>query len=122
MQRGQDCRTIGEKHEHSLVKPFLAKKSRELSGGELRIFEILLIIHSSADYVLIDEPFNGVSPIHIEDIKKTIKSQTKTKGFIITDHSYRNILDISDRIVLIHDQTLRQINDESELRHLGYTL
>lgn len=122
MQRGQDCRTIGEKREHPLVKPFLAKKSRKLSGGELRVFEILLIIHSSADYVLIDEPFNGVSPIYIEDIKKAIKSQTKTKVFIITDHSYRNILDISDRIVLMHDQALRQINDESELRHLGYTL
>lgn len=107
--------------EHPLVKPFLEKKSRELSGGELRVFEILLIIHSSAKYILIDEPFNGVSPIHVKEIKKAIKSQTGTKGFIITDHSYRNILDISDRIVLIHDQAIRQVKNEQELQYWGYT-
>ena len=50
-----------------------------------------------------------------------MKSQTATKGFIITDHSYRNILDIADRIVLIHDQVLRQVKEENELTYWGYT-
>ena len=108
-------------YEHPLVSPFLESKSGELSGGELRVFEILLIIHSSAKYILIDEPFNGVSPIYVEEIKKAIKSQTATKGFIITDHSYRNILDIADRIVLIHDQVLRHVKEENELTYWGYT-
>ncbi len=105
---------------HPLVSPFLDKKSRELSGGELRIFEVLLMIHSSARYVLIDEPFNGVSPLYIELIRKAIKSQTATKGFIITDHNYLNIMDVSDRIVLIHDGAVRQINGENDLREWGY--
>jgi len=45
------------------INPLLHKKNQELSGGEKRIVEILLIIHSNADFILLDEPFNGVSPI-----------------------------------------------------------
>ena len=73
-------------YEHPLISPFLGKRSRELSGGELRVLEVLLMLHSSSEYILIDEPFNGLSPLHVEYIKKAIRSRTDTKGFIITDH------------------------------------
>lgn len=104
---------------HPLINSFLSRKTKELSGGERRFFEILLIIHSPARYVLIDEPFNGVSPLYIDEIKSAIKIQASNKGFVITDHSYRNILDVADRIMLIRDGILRQI-DPLELRYWGY--
>lgn len=49
--------------ENEFVKPLLHKKNQNLSSGERRIVEILLIIHSKASFILLDEPFNGVSPI-----------------------------------------------------------
>ena len=97
------------------IKPMLGKKSNQLSGGEKRLLEILLIIHSNAKYVLIDEPFNGIAPIYKEVIKNLIKEQSKNKGFIITDHDYWNILDLSTRIILMHDGGTKEIKSTDEL-------
>lgn len=103
-----------------LIKPHLNKKSKQLSGGERRILEIFLIIFSNSKYILLDEPFNGVAPIHKEEIKKLIIEQSENKGFIITDHDYRNILDIATKIVLIHDGGTKEIKNNDELVRYGY--
>lgn len=105
---------------HELVVPILNKKSKELSGGERRLLEILLITHSESTYTLIDEPFNGIAPIYKKDIKALIKSQSKDKGFIITDHDYRNILDIATRLILVHDGGTKEIKSEKDLIKWGY--
>lgn len=105
---------------NDLIKSMLGKKTGQLSGGEKRLLEILLIIHSNARYTLIDEPFNGIAPIYKEDIKNLIKEQSKTKGFIITDHDYRNILDIATRIILIHDGGTKEIKERDDLEFWGY--
>ena len=106
--------------DNDLIKPMLCKKSNQLSGGEKRLLEILLIVHSNAKYILIDEPFNGIASIYKEEIKNLIKEQSKNKGFIITDHDYRNILDIATRIILIHDGGTKEINNQDELEYWGY--
>ena len=62
------------------VKPFLHRKSNELSGGERRMIEILLILNSRAEYILIDEPFNGVEPLYKEEIKNNIQKHSHTKA------------------------------------------
>ncbi len=59
--------------ENENVKPLLNKKNQDLSGGERRIIEILLIIHSNAKFILLDEPFNGVSPVVKDYIIEYIK-------------------------------------------------
>ena len=106
--------------EQELVKGMLGKKSSQLSGGEHRFLEILLIVHSISKYILLDEPFNGVAPIYKEIIKTQISQQSHDKGFIITDHDYRNILDISTRIVLMHDGGTKPIDDLVDLKRWGY--
>ena len=106
--------------DNDLIKPMLCKKSNQLSGGEKRLLEILLIVHSNAKYILIDEPFNGIAPIYKEKIKNLIKEQSKNKGFIITDHDYRNILDIATRIILVHDGGTKEIKNQNELEYWGY--
>ncbi|WP_044213685.1 ATP-binding cassette domain-containing protein [Flammeovirga sp. OC4] len=115
-----------DKHKADLIKrneliaPMLNKKSKQLSGGERRLLEVLLIIHSESTFALIDEPFNGVAPIYKEEIKDSIKKQSLEKGFIITDHDYRNILDIATRIVIIHDGGTKEIKNKNELVDWGY--
>lgn len=102
------------------IKPMLSKKCSQLSGGEKRLLEIYLIVCSNAKYVLIDEPFNGIAPIYKEVIKDLIKQQSDNKGFIITDHDYRNILDVSTRIILLHEGNIKNINQIDELERWGY--
>jgi ABC-type multidrug transport system ATPase subunit len=105
---------------NDLIKPMLTKKSRQLSGGEKRLLEILLILHTNARYLLIDEPFNGLDPLYKDYIKNIIREQSKNKGLIITDHDYRNILDVSTRVVLLHDGGIREMSDINQLKDLGY--
>ncbi|HEY9116067.1 MAG TPA: ABC transporter, partial [Bacteroidales bacterium] len=106
--------------ENPMIKPFLKRKSKELSGGEKRIIEIFLIIYSNAEYILIDEPFNGVAPVFKEEIKNLIKEQSKYKGFVVTDHDYRNILDIATKTVLLHDGGTKLLKDRNELKFWNY--
>jgi len=103
-----------------LISGFLQKTTRQLSGGEKRIVEILLMIYSKSPYILLDEPFNGVAPKNIEDIKSRIREQSKTKGIILTDHDYRDIVDVSTRILLLFDGGIKEISNIDELKHWGY--
>lgn len=106
--------------ENEYVKPLLNKKNQDLSGGEKRIIEILLIIHSNAEFILLDEPFNGVSPIVRDYIIEYIKKMKSSKGYIITDHDYENLLNLADSIVYLQSGFLKEIKDKSELVELGY--
>ena len=72
-------------------------KIRFLSGGESRYLEVKLILYLDSLFVLLDEPFNGISPLHIDLIKKMIIEKSVKKGIILTDHDYRNVLDIANK-------------------------
>lgn len=106
--------------ENEYVKPLLNKKNQDLSGGERRIIEILLIIHSNAEFILLDEPFNGVSPIMRDYIIEYIRKTKPSKGYIITDHDYENVINLADSIVYLQNGFLKEIKDKSELVELGY--
>lgn len=79
-----------------------------------------MIIHSKAEYILLDEPFNGVSPIIRDYIIDYIKSNKSSKGFIITDHDYENVINLADNIVFLQNGFLKEIMDRNELVELGY--
>lgn len=118
---GLFCKDAHSVEKHDLIKNKLHKNVKALSGGERRIVEIILSIHSGADYILLDEPFNGIAPLHKELIKSMIiAAASKNKGFIITDHDYRNILDIATRNILLHDGYARTIKCLEELKKYGY--
>ncbi|NNU15989.1 LPS export ABC transporter ATP-binding protein [Parvularcula sp. ZS-1/3] len=74
-----------------------------LSGGERRRLEIARALATSPDYMLLDEPFAGIDPLAIADIKALIM-QLKERGLgvLITDHNVRDTLDIIDRASVIH--------------------
>ena len=105
---------------HKLVMPLLSKRSQQLSGGERRLIEIFMIIYSDAKFILIDEPFNGVAPVYKDEIKSHIITESKYKGFIVSDHDYRNVMDVSTRIVLLYDGGTKVIKNIDELKLLRY--
>ena len=70
--------------------------------------------------MLLDEPFNGLAPLHIEIIKDKIRERAKEKGFIITDHDYHNLLDLSTSIMLMRQGATIKIKDQQELIDFGY--
>ncbi len=78
-----------------------------LSGGERRRVEIARCLASQPSFVLLDEPFAGVDPIAVGEIR-TLVSQLKTRGLgvLITDHNVRETLEIVDRAYILHDGTM----------------
>ena len=80
-----------------------------LSGGERRRVEIARALAASPDFMLLDEPFAGIDPIAIGEIKDNIKkiSQEKGLGVLITDHNPKATLSITDRAYVIFDGKIK---------------
>ena len=75
-----------------------------LSGGERRRVEIARCLASNPRYVLLDEPFAGVDPIAVNDIRSLVADLKKRGiGVLITDHNVRETLQIVDRAYILHD-------------------
>ncbi|MFC0780517.1 ATP-binding cassette domain-containing protein [Flavobacterium sp. HJSW_4] len=95
-------------------------KIKDLSGGELRYLEIKLVLLQKSRFVMLDEPFAGLSPIIIEDVKGLIVKSSETKGVIITDHNYLDVLDICTKKYLVRDCSCKLTSDQEDLKKYGY--
>jgi lipopolysaccharide export system ATP-binding protein len=75
-----------------------------LSGGERRRVEIARALASNPNFILLDEPFAGVDPIAVGDIRELVAHlKDRGIGVLITDHNVRETLDVIDRAYIIHD-------------------
>ena len=75
-----------------------------LSGGERRRVEIARSLAANPKYLLLDEPFAGVDPISVGDIRHLVADLKKRGiGVLITDHNVRETLEIVDRAYILHD-------------------
>ena len=80
-----------------------ASPATALSGGERRRVEIARALASEPGFMLLDEPFAGIDPLAINDIRDVIGYlRTRGIGILITDHNVRETLDIIDRASIIH--------------------
>ncbi|MCC8425985.1 ATP-binding cassette domain-containing protein [Mucilaginibacter sp. UR6-11] len=103
---------IYQDHQH--------KYAEQLSGGELRQLEMLMILFSKADFILLDEPFTHITPVQADYFKSIIQTIAKTKGIIITDHQYYDVLDISDRIILLTNGCTKHLKNVDDLVTYNY--
>lgn len=107
---------ISEKHAHKrrerleeLLSDFSVEHLRRapalaLSGGERRRVEIARCLAANPSYLLLDEPFAGVDPISVGDIRHLVADLKKRGiGVLITDHNVRETLEIVDRAYILHD-------------------
>jgi lipopolysaccharide export system ATP-binding protein len=87
-----------------------------LSGGERRRVEIARCLAAEPRYLLLDEPFAGVDPIAVGDIRALV-SDLKRRGIgvLITDHNVRETLDIVDRAYILHDGTVLKSGTTDEI-------
>jgi ABC-type multidrug transport system ATPase subunit len=103
-----------------IISTMLDKKVSHLSGGELRYLEIKIILNNSSKFVLLDEPYNGLSPLMVEKVNELIVEKSKTKGIIISDHNYENVIKVSNKLILMKEGKAHHLLCKEELIEKGY--
>jgi lipopolysaccharide export system ATP-binding protein len=107
---------IDEILEEFGLEKLAASKAFTLSGGERRRLEIARALIMNPEFILLDEPFTGIDPLAVLDLQEIIVSLKKRNiGLLITDHSVRETLKITDRAYII-DQG--RILEEGTPEHL----
>jgi ABC-type multidrug transport system ATPase subunit len=106
--------------EDEVISKVLNTKIRNLSGGESRYLEVKLLLSLNTLFLLLDEPFNGISPLHTELIKNLITENSQKKGIILTDHDYRNVMDVANKYYLLYDGGLKKVKTKQDLIDWGY--
>jgi lipopolysaccharide export system ATP-binding protein len=91
-------------------------KGIKLSGGEKRRTEIARALASNPKFILLDEPFAGVDPIAVEDIKNIVWGlRQRNIGILITDHNVHETLSITDRAYLLYEGSILKSGSSEEL-------
>lgn len=92
----------------------------KLSIGQLRYLELLLIGHLNHDFLLLDEPFSMIEPLYKDIIQKFLLQLKKTKGIILTDHYYHDVLEITDTNYILKEGKLIKVKSKQDLIKYDY--
>jgi lipopolysaccharide export system ATP-binding protein len=109
LERILPSRAEQQKKVQALLEEFGLWKLRKqqawtMSGGEKRRLEVARAMINNPHIILLDEPFVGIDPITVSDLKRIIfQLRDKGLGVLITDHNVRETLDLTERAYLIHD-------------------
>jgi ABC-type lipopolysaccharide export system ATPase subunit len=93
---------------------------KHLSGGHRRIVEVFVIAKSKTQFVLLDEPFSHIMPLHIEKMKELLVEEKQNKGILMTDHLYQHITSISDSLYVLTSGKTHLTKHISDIEKLGY--
>ena len=102
------------------LEKYYYERLSSLSGGLIRLLEVLMILKSKVRFVLLDEPFSHIMPLHIEQLQKLIEVEKQQKGILISDHLYKSIVEISDDLYLLTDGTTFRVTEVAQLYERGY--
>ena len=98
------------------LSEILNHKGRQLSGGQRRKVEIARTLAANPKIILLDEPFAGIDPIAIDEIKQVLmKLKNKNIGILITDHNVREALEICDNAIVINNGSIIAKGDKKSL-------
>ena len=92
-------------------------KAKNLSGGEKRKTEILRAILLESKFILLDEPFAGVDPISVEEINKILKDLKRNVGIFISDHNFRDVINVCDLIILLNQGEVLMQGNPDEVKN-----
>ena len=88
----------------------------QLSGGERRRVEITRALVTEPSFMLLDEPFAGIDPIAVDDLKRIVqKLKDRGLGILITDHNVRDTLSITDRSYVMYEGSIKRSGTADEL-------
>lgn len=94
-----------------IIRRILDNRIKKLSTGERRYVEILFVLSLNRDFVLLDEPFTGLSPILIENLIEHIQEvKEEGKGILISDHYMRYVVEIGDAFYLLEDGKIKPLS------------
>lgn len=93
---------------------------KSLSGGNRRLVEVYIVLKAKSKFAMLDEPFSHLSPIMIEAIMELMNEEKKNKGLLVTDHMFRNIIEISDNLYVLTGGKTHLTKAVEELEFLGY--
>ena len=97
----QELQRLAEEFQ---LKSLLKTRSIKLSGGERRRVEIARALCSKPKFLLLDEPFAGIDPIVVSDLKNMLKKLKKLKlGILISDHNVRETMQICDKVLIMSE-------------------
>lgn len=102
------------------IIPNFKSPINKLSGGHRRIIELYIITCSKTQFVLLDEPFSHIMPLHVEKIKDLLLEEKKNKGILMTDHMFQHITSISDNLYILVDGKTYLTKDITDIEKYGY--
>jgi ABC-type multidrug transport system ATPase subunit len=95
-------------------------KVGELSGGLLKYFQIFIFLQSPVPFIILDEPFAGLSPVAVEHVVGLLEEAKKTKGIILSDHNYEAVDKITDKLMYMQDGQIQEIAGLGEIKGLYF--
>lgn len=96
------------------------KSVEQLSLGELKYFEVVLLSHLPHPFLMLDEPFSMLEPLHKERLKEFLVALKQLKGMLITDHYYQDVLEIADQNIVIKEGISYPITNTQDLQRFEY--
>ncbi|MBN4056409.1 ATP-binding cassette domain-containing protein [Rhodothermus sp. AH-315-K08] len=125
IQVGGLLKRCGQAHLTDLdfFRPLLHAEVRELSGGERRYLEVMIVLGLNRPYILLDEPFTGIEPRITEMITGELKEASrKGAGILLSDHYLHYLLPIIDDAYLMQSKQCVHLQGDfrQELKRLGY--
>ena len=104
INKEQKKRELEKLVEEFQLTKFLKTKSIKLSGGERRRVEIARSLSSNPSFILLDEPFAGIDPKAVSELKETLKKLKNLKlGILISDHNVRETMQICDNVLIMNE-------------------
>ncbi len=102
------------------IAKFEKQRIGELSIGQRKYLELLLLSHMEHPFLLLDEPFSMVEPLYKEEIKGLLEEIKLFKGMIITDHYYHDVFEVSSQNYVLKEGSLTAVFSEEDLKKYNY--
>lgn len=96
------------------------RRIKTFSSGERRIIEVYVVLASVSKFCLLDEPFSFLMPLHVQKMKEIICREKVTKGIMITDHYFEDVMDISDELFVLRGGKTWKVEKRTDLELLEY--